>query len=87
MKQLKYLFFIIIFLLLINFTLSINDDYPNVLLTLENNPEFLTKAKNSTIIEVKNVLRNISITYEDQVDNVKKILNSDPNVKVNYFKK
>uniref|UniRef100_A0A0K0EQ52 DUF148 domain-containing protein n=1 Tax=Strongyloides stercoralis TaxID=6248 RepID=A0A0K0EQ52_STRER len=86
MKQLKNIFLIKIFLLLINFTLSINVEYPNVLLTLENNPEFLVKAKNSTVQEVKNVLRNISITYEQQVESVKKILNSDKDVKGLYEK-
>uniref|UniRef100_A0AAF5CRA2 Uncharacterized protein n=1 Tax=Strongyloides stercoralis TaxID=6248 RepID=A0AAF5CRA2_STRER len=52
----------------------------------ENNPEFLVKAKNSTVQEVKNVLRNISITYEQQVESVKKILNSDKDVKGLYEK-
>uniref|UniRef100_A0A0K0EWI8 SXP/RAL-2 family protein Ani s 5-like cation-binding domain-containing protein n=1 Tax=Strongyloides venezuelensis TaxID=75913 RepID=A0A0K0EWI8_STRVS len=86
MKQLKLLFSIKIFLLLINLISSNDTEYPNVLLTLEHDKEFLTKAKKETIKEVEDILRNVTIRFEDQVNEIKEILKTDSNTKNLYDK-
>uniref|UniRef100_A0A0N5BYY9 DUF148 domain-containing protein n=1 Tax=Strongyloides papillosus TaxID=174720 RepID=A0A0N5BYY9_STREA len=86
MKQLKLLFSVKIFLLLINLISSNDTEYPNVLLTLEHDKDFLTKAKKETIQEVKDILRNVTIRFEDQVNEIKEILKTDNNTKNLYDK-